>query len=145
VKVKIRLLRGNLELEGLRELNEGEEVEVEEWTARNLIGRGLAELAEPLDLAELRRMILAEEREKGLRKLPDDFLLRLSLSLQRAGEAAAQMREAAEELLEVRVQKMLANLPSRDENMLPEEASLFNLLSADLERWKEEMKRGMGI
>jgi DNA replication initiation complex subunit (GINS family) len=145
VKVKIRLLRGNLELEGLRELSEGEEVEVEEWTARNLIGRGLAELAEPLDLAELRRMILAEEREKGLRKLPDDFLLRLSLSLQRAGEAAAQMREAAEELLEVRVQKMLANLPSRDENMLPEEASLFNLLSADLERWKEEMKRGMGI
>lgn len=145
MKVKIRLLRGNLELEGLRELSEGEEVEVEEWTARNLIGRGLAELAEPLDLAELRRMILAEEREKGLRKLPDDFLLRLSLSLQRAGEAAAQMREAAEELLEVRVQKMLANLPSRDENMLPEEASLFNLLSADLERWKEEMKRGMGI
>jgi DNA replication initiation complex subunit (GINS family) len=145
VKVKIRLLRGNLELEGLRELSEGEEVEVEEWTARNLIGRGLAELAEPLDLAELRRMILAEEREKGLRKLPDDFLLRLSLSLQRAGEAEAQMREAAEELLEVRVQKMLANLPSRDENMLPEEASLFNLLSADLERWREEMKRGMGI
>ncbi len=145
MKVKVRLMRGNLELEGLRELAEGEEVEVEEWTARTLLERGLAELAEPLDLAELRRMVLAEERERGLRKLPEDFLVRLSLSLLKAGEAGAQMREAAEELLEVRIQKMLANLPNRDENMLPEETSLVNLLSADLERWKEELKRGMGI
>jgi DNA replication initiation complex subunit (GINS family) len=145
MKVKLRLLQGNLELEGLRELAEGEEAEVEEWTARTLLGKGLAELAEPLDLAELRRMILAEERERGLRKLPEDFLVRLSLSLQKAGEVAAQMREAAEELLEVRIQKMLANLPNRDENLLPEETSLVNLLSADLERWKEELKRRVGI
>jgi DNA replication initiation complex subunit (GINS family) len=145
MKVKIRLLQGNLELEGLRELAEGEEIEVEEWTAKTLIGKGLAELAEPLDLAELRGMILAEERERGLRKLPEDFFARLSLSLQKAGESRTQMREAADELLEVRIQKMLANLSQRNENLLPEETSLFNLLSADLERWKEELKRRIEI
>jgi len=123
----------------------GEEIEVEEWTARTLIRKGLAEFVEPLTIVELRRMILAEERERGLRELPQDFFLRLSLAIEQAGELRNQMKETVEELLETRVQKILANLPYRSENLLPEESVLVNLLSTELERWKEEMRKRLGI
>jgi hypothetical protein len=145
MKVRIRLLQENPGLPGLEGTMAGEEIEVDEWTARTLLKRGLAELAEPLTLAELRRMILAEERERGPRQLPQDFFVRLSLALEQAGESRAQMVEAIEELLEARVQKILTSLPYRSENLLPEEVVLLNLLSTQLEEWKEGLKRRIGI
>ena len=145
MKIKVRLLQENPGLPGLEGIMAGEEVEVEEWTAKTLIKKGLAEIVEPLTFVELRRMVLAEERERGLRELPPDFLVRLSLALEQAGELRNQMVEAAEELLETRIQKILSNLPYKSENMLPEEVALLNLLSVELERWKEEMKRRLGI
>jgi Na+/phosphate symporter len=145
MKIKVHLLQENPGLPGLEGIMAGEEVEVEEWTARTLIKKRMAEIVEPLTFVELRRMVLAEERERGLRELPPDFLVRLSLALEQAGELRNQMVEAVEELLETRIQKILSNLPYKSENMLPEEVALLNLLSVEVERWKEEMKRRLGI
>ena len=140
MKVKIRLLQAVPELPELESVEPHEEVEVEEWTARTLIRKGMAEPVGVPDLVELKRLILAEERSRELRELPEDFIPKLSLALSAPDQA--QLLKAVEELMEIRVQKILAAFPHRDKNMLPEEVRLLNLMEADFESWKEELKRG---
>lgn len=141
MKVKIRLLQAVLELPELESVEPQEELEVEEWTARTLIRKGMAEPVGTPDLMELRRLILAEERSRELRELPEDFISKLSLTP--GAPDQAQLLKAVEELMEIRVQKILAAFPHRDKNMLPEEVRLLNLIEADFEGWREELKRGI--
>lgn len=136
MKVRVRLLK---DVAGIGE--EEEELEMESWQAAVLLRENLAVLAEEMNQLELKRRLIAEERSRELKELPENFLELVSLMRDEEKRAS---KEVLEELLDTRMRKILSAFPDKPENMLPEEASFFNLCLREFRNWKAEIERVVG-
>ena len=129
----------------------GEETELEAWEVAVLERHGFVEPLKKLTLAELRKLLLAEERESELTPIPDDFYLSVAQKI--AFARAAGDHEKAEEiqtqisaLMEVRVPKLvrLALFPEGASALPPEEQFLINRLASTLDDWSKRLNESFG-
>jgi len=123
-------------------LAEGEETELEAWEAAVLERHGFAKPLQKLTLVELRKLLLAEEREFELTLLPDDFYSSIAqeIAFARAAgehEKAEGIRTQVSALMEVRIPKLLrfALSPEGAGPLPPQERFLINRLATMLEMW----------
>jgi hypothetical protein len=124
-------------------LDQGAEAEFEPWQVVVLEHHGLVEPVKELTVAELRKLLLAEERERGLAPLPHDFYLTVVQHLERleargAKDETQKFRDTLDGLVEARVQKLLKFASTGEEplDVSPEEQFLVNRVSEVLSNWK---------
>ncbi len=154
MKRKVRILKEVPEIKLVRRelgpLVPGDEVEVWTWDAMVLERHGVAESVQKFEPAELRRLILAEERSLSIGSLPDDFYRlaaqRISM-LREAGESkrADGLRDQILALVEIRLPKLLRLALSPGEVLgLPvEEHFLINRLADTLDGWIERLSASL--
>ncbi len=130
---------------------EGERVELEHWQMRVLRRHGLAEPLNPLGLAAVRKLLLLEGKQPGLQPLPQGFYALLAEEIEyrreRGEEEAEELRRAAEDFLELRLQKLvrLAPFPSQAKGALPEERVLLEELGRGIEEWRKWMSKRLKV
>lgn len=154
MKQRVRIIKDlpEVKLVGrqLGPLTEGEEVELEGREVAILERHGFAEPFKKLTLTELRKLILAEERESKLVPLEADFyssVVRRISSLRAAGdhETAGEIKAQVAALVEIRVSKLvqLALSPESAEDLPPEERFLINRLAATLDGWSRQLSESL--
>lgn len=123
-------------------LAKGEETEIEPWEAEVLERHGFVEPIRKLATTDIRKFILAEERESKPAPLPLDFYSLVAqkiASLRAAGEheEAEEIKVQVTTLMEIRVPKLLrlALSPENLGELPPEERFLINRLAAMLDSW----------
>jgi len=148
---RVRVLKDlpaiNLVGRQLGPLAEGEETQLEVWEAAVLERHGFVEFLQKLTSTELRKLLLAEERESGLTPLPDDFYSSVAQKISFA-RAAGQHEEAEEiqtqvsTLLEIRIPKLVrfALSPESVGPLPPQELFLINRLAVSLDSWSKRLK-----
>ena len=118
-------------------------MELEIWEVEILRRHGLAEPVRKFTLAELRKLLLAEERGFELSPLPAGFYSSVESEARclGEGEGAGELRDAFESLVELRSQKLLGSAlsPEGVKNALPEERFLLNRLNALSDEWNREV------
>ncbi len=118
-----------------------EEREVDEWEAAVLIAQGKARLAEPLTLADVRGLLIKEEKSAELLRLREDLIPTLRLSmLGLSREERGKLLNEALGLFETRAFKVLRS-PETTDNMTPDELHLFYQVRRVLRNWLEEIRR----
>jgi hypothetical protein len=125
----------------------GDEVEVWSWEAKVLERRGLAERRR-ITPTDVRRLIIAEERNPNPEKLPENFYSKVRdevLSLRESGddEKADELKSQTLALLEVRLPKLLRFVfsPEDSKEVLPEERFLINRLAFVLNTWGRKLEK----
>jgi hypothetical protein len=120
----------------------GQETEFEPWEVKVLERHEVIEPIQKITTAELRKYMLAEERNPVLGQLPSNFYAIISqrvaiISKSGQQEEIEEFKAAFEALAEVRTRKLLraALSPADAENLLPEERFVVNRLAMDLEDW----------
>ncbi len=148
---RVRVLRdlSEIKLVGkpLGPLADGEETQLEAWEAAVLERHGIVECFQKLTSTELRKLLLAEERESGLTPIPIDFYSSVAQKIEFA-RAAGQHEEAEEiqtqvlSLMEIRVPKLvrLAISPESVGSLPPQELFLINRLAVVLDSWSERLR-----
>lgn len=131
-------------------LAEGEETELEAWEAAALERHGFVECLQKLTLAELRKLLLAEERESELTPIPDDFysLVAQKIAFARAAGEDKKVEEIQTQvaaLMEVRVPKLvrLALSPESVGPLPPQERFLINRLASTLDNWSKRLNESI--
>ena len=131
-------------------LVKGEETELEAWEAAVLERYGFAEPLQKLTLVELRKLLLAEEREFELTPLPDDFYSSIAQEIafaRAAGEhgKAEEIRTQVSTLMEVRIPKLVrfALSPEGAGPLPPQERFLINRLAATLDMWGKRLNESI--
>jgi hypothetical protein len=131
-------------------LAEGEETELETWEAAVLERHGFAEPLQKLTPAELRKLLLAEERESELTPIPDDFysLVAQKIRFARAAgehEKAREIQNQVSTLMEVRIPKLvrLALSPEGAGSLPPQERFLINRLAVTLDGWIKRLNESL--
>lgn len=131
-------------------LAEGEETELEVWEAAVLERHGFVEPLQKLTLVELRKLLLAEEREFELTPLPDDFYSSIAheIAFARAAgehEKAEDIRTQVSTLMEVRIPKLLrlAFYPEGASPLPPQERFLINRLVTTLDMWGKRLSESL--
>ncbi len=146
IRAIVRKGVGEVEIAGrkLGPFREGEEVELEHWELRVLRRHGMAEPAQRMGIAELRKVLISEGKQAELSVLPEWFYHSVAgeiESLRREGknEKANELRAALESFIEMRLHKLvkLALSPSEAKGALPEERMLLSRLSSCVEEWIE--------
>jgi hypothetical protein len=151
MKERVRVLKGVQRIDLLHEqlgpLEEGEETQLWSWQAKILEKHGLVE-CQRIGTTDLRRLIIAEERNSNLEKLPENFyfLMRGEISkLRRSGdhEEAERLKSGLAALLEIRLPKllMLSLSPEDSGEILAEEKFLINRLASVLRNWNKKIER----
>ena len=155
MKTRISIVKDLPEVElvgrSIGPVKEGTVIDAEHWEAEVLENHGFSEPENVLDLAGVRKQILAEERMSTIAPLPQNFYDKIKRrldSLKNSGldEEFEELRDAMSTLAEMRVQK-LAHLAASGvdaRELLPEEKFLFNRLSEALDDWKEWLDRLFG-
>ncbi|MEM2908343.1 MAG: hypothetical protein QXP65_04010 [Candidatus Hadarchaeales archaeon] len=122
----------------------GQEVELEPWEVNVFERHGLAEPVQRLTTAEVRKLLLAEERTAWVGVLPPDFyemIPQAASSLREEGqlEKLEEFRAAIWSLVELRLEKLLrAAVSSADLGDLPpREKFLVNRLAKVIKDWNE--------
>ncbi|RLG57047.1 MAG: hypothetical protein DRN83_02770 [Hadesarchaea archaeon] len=150
MKTKVHILKEVPEIKLVRRqlgsFARGDEVELWTWDAIVLERHGVAESVQKLEPAELRKLILAEERNLSIEPLPDDFYRlaaqRISI-LREAGKSkrADELREQILALVEIRLPKLLrlALSPGEALDLPVEEHFLINRLADTLDGWIERL------
>lgn len=122
----------------------GQEVELEPWEADVFERYGFAEPVQRLTTAEVRKLLLAEERAAWVGVLPPNFyemISKAASSLQEEGqlEKLEEFRVAVRSLVELRLEKLLrAVVSSADlEDLPPREKFLVNRLVKVIKNWNE--------
>ena len=150
MKVRARILGGvpEIKLVGrkLGPFEPGQDVELEIWEVEALRRHGLAEPARKPTLAELRKLLLAEERVFELSPLPAGLYSEVAAEITHLGakgerEGAEELRATIDSLVELRLPKLLrlALSPEGARELPPEERFLLNRLSATAEEWTREL------
>lgn len=131
-------------------LAEGEETELEAWEAAVLERHGFAEPLQKLTLVELRKLLLAEEREFELTPVPDDFYSSVAQEIAFARAAgdhkkAEEIRTQVSTLMEVRIPKLLrfALSPEGADPLPPQERFLINRLAVTLDMWGKRLNESL--
>jgi hypothetical protein len=122
----------------------GQEVELEPWEAKVFERHGLAEPVQRLNIAEVRKLLLAEERTAWIGALPPDFYEMIpqavsSLRAEGQPEKLEEFRAAVWSLLELRLEKLLraAFSPADLEDLPSREKFLINRLAKVIKDWNE--------
>jgi hypothetical protein len=155
MKEHVRVLKDTQEVKlvgrQLGPLTAGEETELWPWEAKVLERHGIVMLTLKPTPAELRKLILMEERSSGLAPLPEYFyssVAREILALQVAGdlEKADGLRAQTLALVEIRFPKLvrLALLPNNLSGLSLEEHFLVNRLAHVLESWGRGLSESLG-
>jgi hypothetical protein len=135
--------------EGPSSLRAGEERELEHWQLRVLRRHGLAEPLNPVGPTAVRKLRLSEARQPGLQPLPQGFYSLLAGEMEhlRREGGEEELREAVEDLLELRLQKLvrLSLFPSQAKGAAPEERVLLGELGGRIEEWKKWMKERLEV
>lgn len=126
-------------------LAKGQKLELEPWEEAVLRRYGFVEPLQEFGVTEVRRLLLAEEREPGPARLPADFYAVVAQQvecLRSAGELE-EFRGLILALAEVRIPKLLrlALSPSDARELPPEERFLVNRLAAVLNEFGGRLKR----
>jgi len=131
-------------------LAEGEETELEAWEAAVLERHGFVEPIQKLTLVELRKLLLAEERESEPAPLPVDFYSSIAqeIAFARAAgehEKAEEIRTQVSTLMEVRIPKLVrfALYPEGAGPLPPQERFLINRLAATLDIWGKRLNESL--
>jgi hypothetical protein len=146
MKEHVRVLKDMQEVKlvgrQLGPLTAGEETELWPWEAGVLERHGIVMLTMKPTAAELRKLILMEERSSGLAPLPEYFcssVAREILTLRATGdiEKADGLKAQILALVEIRLPKLvrLALSPDNLGGLLLEERFLINRLADMLENW----------
>jgi len=129
----------------------GQEIDVWTWEAPVLERHGFVERIWKPTVAELRKLVLAEEKSPTLRELPLDFYLTIAGEVTRARESGEiehleELLDATDSLVETRVQKIvnLAVSGVKVKGLPPEEQFLLNRLTLVLNSWREWLGRFLG-
>jgi hypothetical protein len=135
--------------EGPFTLRAGEERELEHWQLRVLRRHGLAEPLHPAGLAAVRKLRLSEAKQPGLQPLPPGFypLLAEEMELLRREGKEEELRGALEDLLELRLQKLVrfSLFPSQAKGATPEEKILLEELGGRIEEWRNWMNQRLEV
>jgi hypothetical protein len=131
-------------------LAEREETGLEAWEAAVLERHGFVEPLQKLTPAELRKLLLAEERESELTPIQDDFysLVAQEIAFARAAgehEKVEEIRTQVVALMEVRVPKLvrLALSPESAGPLPPQERFLINRLASTLDNWSKRLNESI--
>jgi len=150
VRVLKDLLAMKLVGRQLGPLAEGEETELETWEAAVLERHGFVEPLQKLTSVELRKLLLAEERESELTPLPNDFYSSISqeIAFARAAGEHGKVEEIQTQvlaLMEVRIPKLvrLALSPEGAGSLPPQERFLINRLAATLDGWSKRLNESL--
>ncbi len=144
----------NLGEESIGPFNEGDLASLPAWQAIHLVKSGLATFknGETVSLAELYNYLWKEERQASLQPLPDDFFLRLKLSMNILPETEkGKVSLALNDLLCRRLEKIVkAALRARQsvkatENMLPEEKILHAEIASNITEWLNVLHKFLSI
>lgn len=124
-----------------------EEVEVWPWEARVLERHGAVERRR-IAPTEVKQLIISEERNPELEKLPENFYFSVReeiSSLHRAGDhrKAKNLKTQTLTLFEIRLPKLLtlALSPEGAGEILPEERFFINRLAFLLKDWNQKLER----
>jgi hypothetical protein len=154
MKEHVRVLKDMQEVKlvgrQLGPLTTGEETELWPWEAGVLERHGVVMLTLKPASAELRKLILMEERSSGLAPLPEYFyssVAREILTLQAAGdlEKADGLKAQTLALVEIRFPKLvrLALSPNNLGGLSLEEHFLVNRLADLLENWGRRLSESL--
>lgn len=156
VRVTFKMQMGEIEAGEiqLKQVNQGDTVELPRWAAEELEMKGLAEIVEEPFETEVYRA-LSREKLLGplqLSKLPPTFYMRMRRRLIRLTEEASEGRVRRDEferfrascydIVSLRIGKLLAlaNLPSvipeLQDKLTYEERELFNIIQNTSKNWK---------
>ena len=150
MKQLVRVLRDLPEVKLVRRqlgpLAAGDEAELWAWEVAVLERHGIVAPVQKPPSAELRKLILAEERSLELVPLSEDFYLSVARDIS-ANRAAGNFEEADEVgaqtsvLMEIRLPKLvrLALSPESSKGLSLEERFLVNRLAATLENWSRRL------
>lgn len=129
----------------------GDEAELWAWEAAVLEHHGIVASVQKPTVAELRKLILAEERSSGPATLPHDFYLSVAreISALRAvgdTENADRLRAQTLALAEIRLPKLVrfALSPEQPSGLSLEEHFLVNRLAELFEGWSERLSESFG-
>ncbi len=150
MKTNVRVLKDMPEVKLIRKqlgpFTAGDEVELWAWEAAALERHGIAVPIQKPTPAELRKLILAEERSSELAPLPDNFypsVAREVSALQAAGdlEKAGGLKDKTLALTEIRLPKLvrLALSPEGPSGLSIEEHFLINRLADVLDGWSRRL------
>jgi len=154
MKEHVRVLKDMQEVKlvgrQLGPLTTGEETELWPWEAEVLERHGIVMLTLKPTFAELRKLILMEERSSGLAPLPEYFyssVAREISTLRASGdiEKADGFKTQTLALVEIRLYKLvrLALSPGDIEGLSLEEHFLVNRLADVFENWGRELSESL--
>ncbi|MFN4133001.1 MAG: hypothetical protein ACK4GQ_01335 [Candidatus Hadarchaeales archaeon] len=127
----------------------GDEVMLKCWEAQVLEKHGFLE-RKKISPAELRNILISEERSEKLTELPEGFYFFIgseisAISTEEGKEAAEEIKKKVIAIIHARLPKLLALALSPEEakNIQPEEKFLVNQLASAVDSWVKNMEKFM--